>query len=84
MVQPAFAALLARKLAPGGMLHMATDWPEYAAHMLSVLGQDPDFEPAPAGLVSRPATKFETRGRGLGHEIHELCFRRRGSAPAPR
>jgi len=84
MVQAAFAALLARKLAPGGVLHAATDWPDYAQQMLSVFSEEKDLEAAPQGLVERPATKFETRGRRLGHAIRDLYFRRRGSAPAPR
>jgi len=84
MVQPAFAALLARKLAPGGVLHAATDWPDYAEHMLSVFNQETSLEEASRGLFDRPATKFEARGRSLGHAIRDLYFRRRGSAPAPR
>ena len=84
MVQPAFAALLARKLAPRGVVHAATDWPDYAEHMFSVFDQEEDLEEEAQGLFERPATKFETRGRSLGHEIRDLYFRRRGSAPAPR
>ena len=84
MVQPAFAALLARKLAPGAIVHAATDWPDYAEHMLSVFDGEKDLERAPRGLFERPPTKFEARGRSLGHPIQDLYFRRRGSAPAPR
>ena len=84
MVQPAFAALAARKLAPGGILHAATDWPDYAEHMQEVFSKEPLLEPAPAGFTSRPVTKFESRGQRLGHPIRELLFRRRGTAPAAR
>jgi tRNA (guanine-N7-)-methyltransferase len=77
LVQPAFAALAARKLAPGGVLHAATDWPDYAAHMNEVLGHEPLLENAQAGLVSRPITKFETRGMKLGHPIADLYYRRK-------
>jgi tRNA (guanine-N7-)-methyltransferase len=77
LVQPEFAALAARKLAPGGTLHAATDWPDYADHMNEVLSREPLLEPAGSGFAQRPATKFEARGRRLGHPIRELYFRRR-------
>ena len=77
LMQPAFAALAARKLAASGILHAATDWPEYAEHMQAVLSAEPLLEPARSGFVERPATKFEGRGRRLGHPIRDLYFRRR-------
>jgi len=77
LVQPQFAALAARKLAPGGIVHAATDWPDYAQHMNSVFMHEPGLEPAPCGFVERFATKFETRGRRLGHPIRDLFFRRK-------
>ncbi len=77
LVQPPFAALAARKLAPGGVLHAATDWPEYAASMEEVLSREPLLQPAAAGFVPRPPTKFEARGRRLGHPIRDLYYRRR-------
>lgn len=77
LVQPGFAALAARKLAPGGTLHAATDWPEYAEHMHRVFSGEASLQAADAGFVQRPATKFETRGKRLGHPIRDLYFRRR-------
>jgi tRNA (guanine-N7-)-methyltransferase len=78
LVQPAFAALAAARLAPGGSLHTATDWQEYAQHMLEVLSgvsgmrnSAADFAPRPPW---RPETKFEKRGRGLGHGVWDLVF----------
>jgi tRNA (guanine-N7-)-methyltransferase len=82
LVQPAFAALAARKLAPGGVLHAATDWPEYAEWMQAVFSAEPLLEAAARGFVERPVTKFESRGARLGHPIRDLFFRRRGSVPA--
>ena len=83
LVQPAFAALAARKLAPGGTLHAATDWPEYAEQMLAVLGAEPLLENTAAGYAARPArrplTKFERRGLARGHAVRDLVFRRRAS-----
>ena len=77
LVQPGFAALAARKLARGGTLHAATDWPEYADHMEQVLSDEALLERADSGFTARPATKFETRGKRLGHPIRDLYFRRR-------
>ena len=81
LVQPAFAALAARKLAPGALLHAATDWQDYAGQMLAVLSAEPLLQNTAAGFAPRPAlrplTKFERRGVGLGHEVRDLVFRRR-------
>jgi tRNA (guanine-N7-)-methyltransferase len=72
LIQPGFAGLLARKLAPGGRLHLATDWAHYAAQMQETLAACPGFEPAPP--AARPGTRFEARGRRLGHEIRDFVF----------
>ncbi len=76
LVQPAFAALAARKLAPGGTLHAATDWQDYADHMLAVLSAEPGLERV-EGAAARPSTKFELRGLKLGHKVRDFLFRRR-------
>ena len=82
LIQPEFAELVRRKLQPGGMLHLATDWRDYAEQMLDVLSQTPGFEnTAAAGAFAprpeeRPLTKFEQRGKRLGHEVYDLSFRR--------
>jgi tRNA (guanine-N7-)-methyltransferase len=82
IVQPEFIALIARKLVPGGLLHMATDWQEYAQQMLEVVRTEPqlantvaDFAPRPE---FRPVTKFETRGERLGHGVWDLLLRKTG------
>jgi len=75
LVQPPFVALAARKLAPGAYLHVATDWPEYADQIDEVFTSNSCFEKrAPR---SRPVTKFEKRGLGLGHPVRDLLFLRR-------
>ncbi len=82
LIQPEFAALVARKLKTGGLLQLATDWPDYAAHMLAVLSASPDFTAADeAGYApqspARVLTKFERRGIKLGHPVTDLvCVRR--------
>ena len=86
IVQPEFVALLARTLASGGRVRLATDWSPYAEWMRECFATCPDFtleldqvrapSAASAADVSRQATKFETRGERLGHEIHDLVYRR--------
>lgn len=82
IVQAAFIELLARKIASGGILHMATDWEDYAEHMLDVMGLSPAFRNcAGAGNYSpkpdyRPTTRFEQRGQRLGHGVWDLVFER--------
>ena len=80
LIQPAFVHQLARRLAPGGYLHCATDWEEYAQQMLEVLSAESllantatDFVPRPDW---RPQTKFETRGLRLGHGVWDVLFKR--------
>jgi tRNA (guanine-N7-)-methyltransferase len=77
LVQAAFVSLIERKLAAGGIAHLATDWPEYADQMAVVFSENSSFAKAEAGFAARPATKFETRGVKLGHPIRDLFFCRR-------
>jgi tRNA (guanine-N7-)-methyltransferase len=76
LVQPPFATLAARKLAPGGYFHAATDWPAYADHMDEVLSAEPMLKKTDEAK-DRPVTKFERRGIGLGHPVRDLLFVRR-------
>lgn len=76
IVQAPFAALAARKLAPGGLLHAATDWAEYAEHMQAVFDAEPLLSRAD-DAAERPTTKFERRGLKLGHAVRDLAYRRR-------
>ena len=82
LLQPAFAQLLAERLAPGGVLRIATDWQPYALEMLTTLGAIARMENLAAGgtFVTPPAerrpTRFEQRGARLGHEVFDLAFRR--------
>ena len=80
LLQPPFVALLAARLKPGGLLHMATDWRHYAEQALAVLEAEPLLENTAAGFAPRPAhrppTKFEQRGVELGHGVWDLVFRR--------
>lgn len=86
LIRPAYATLLASRLAPGGILHCATDWEHYAQQMLEVLSAEPLLRNTCAGFAPRPAcrplTKFERRGLRLGHGVWDLLFER-VARPAP-
>ncbi|MCT8662743.1 tRNA (guanosine(46)-N7)-methyltransferase TrmB [Glaesserella parasuis] len=81
IVQPEFVTRVLTKLSPNGFIHFATDWENYAEHMLEVLRQfdaslqntseTNDFIPRPD---FRPLTKFEERGHKLGHSVWDLYF----------
>jgi tRNA (guanine-N7-)-methyltransferase len=80
LLQPDFVRELSRRLAPGGYLHIATDWQDYAEGSLEILSAEPllentarSFAPRPG---DRPLTKFEGRGMKLGHGVWDLVFRR--------
>jgi tRNA (guanine-N7-)-methyltransferase len=77
LVQPPFVSLMAEKLSAGAIVHLATDWPDYAEQMAAVFLENSLFEKAERGFAERPPTKFEARGRRLGNPIRDLYFRRR-------
>lgn len=81
LVQAPFAALLASRLRPGGYVHAATDWDDYARQILAVFSAEPLLENTAAGGFAerpqtRPFTKFEQRGVALGHHVRDVVFRR--------
>lgn len=86
LIQAPFVHELALRLAPGGYLHCATDWEEYALQILKVLGGEPLLENTAANYAPRPdyrpLTKFEARGLRLGHGVWDVIFRRRAATPA--
>jgi tRNA (guanine-N7-)-methyltransferase len=80
LVQPGFLRLLRDKLKPGGIVHLATDVPDYAEQMAEVFSKEAVFAQAPGGFAQRPSTKFEKRGLRLGHPVRDLVFVRREGA----
>ena len=82
LIQPPFVNLLAAKMRMGACVHLATDWEDYALQILAVFEANPAFSNhAGKGLFcERPAgriqTRFEARGKSLGHRVHDLCFER--------
>lgn len=80
LIQSPFIAQLVQKIKPGGYIHVATDWQDYAEQVLRVFQAEPllkntatDYAPRPD---YRPLTKFEKRGLNLGHGVWDLVFRR--------
>lgn len=83
LISPPFLPLLARKMRPGGILHISTDWPDYAQDMLNLLNTSPYFENLapnqgfhPEAAQRRVMTKYEEKARREGRTIYELLFRR--------
>lgn len=80
LVQAEFIKLVVKKLKPGGRFHMATDWQNYAEHMMELVSAEKNltnnaghgqYSPRPD---TRALTKFETRGQRLGHGVWDLIF----------
>ena len=80
IIQPEFIAKLYAKMKPGALLHLATDWENYAGYMMEVMSAAEGFSNiAGPGQFSprpsfRPITKFERRGQRLGHGVWDLLF----------
>ncbi len=81
LIQEPLVALLASRIKAGGYVHAATDWQEYAEHILAVLSAEPALENSAQGFAprpdTRPQTKFESRGLKLGHGVWDIVFRKR-------
>lgn len=81
LIQPALVKLLVRKLRQGGYLHLATDWGDYAEHMLAVLQAEPGLANTATDYAPRPEYRgtsgFERKGLAKGHDVWDLLFRKR-------
>lgn len=83
IVQPDFVRECARILDSGGLMHVATDWANYAEHTSAIFAASAEFERVNPDslrgdpLAYRPPTKFERRGRQLGHDVFDLFYRKR-------
>lgn len=77
IVQPEFLKDIARLLLPGGIFHTATDWPEYAAYIDTLVISSGLFEPLAAVPGDRITTRFDDRGKRLGHQNQERAWRTR-------
>ena len=81
LMNDAFVHALALRLQPGGYLHVATDWEDYATEMLTTLSAESLLENTAPSFAERPRwrpqTRFESRGIARGHAVFDLVFRRR-------
>ena len=82
LLDSGFLDVLADSLKPGGLLHVATDWDDYANQILTGIDRHPGLvNQAGVGRFSerpdhRPKTKYELRGLRLGHTVHDILARR--------
>ncbi|MCC5864866.1 MAG: tRNA (guanosine(46)-N7)-methyltransferase TrmB [Wenzhouxiangella sp.] len=85
LVQPPFLRLLAERIRPGGLLHLATDWAPYAEWMVEALNEVDAFKNLGTPWVERPdwrpQTHFERRGQRKGHEIFDILAKRKARCP---
>ena len=81
IVQPKFVELIAKKLQPEGIFHVATDWENYAEHIADLLSQSESFQALPAPPNDRTVSRFDRRGRKLGHSNWEQAWRNTAGSP---
>ncbi|MBI2696356.1 tRNA (guanosine(46)-N7)-methyltransferase TrmB [Mycobacterium nebraskense] len=80
-LQPGTIGLIADRLLPGGVLHVATDHPGYAEHIGEVGDAEPRLRRAdptsrlPISVV-RPTTKYETKAHEAGSAVTEFIWLR--------
>ncbi|WP_144372511.1 tRNA (guanosine(46)-N7)-methyltransferase TrmB [Vogesella urethralis] len=81
LIQAPLIEKLVKKLKPGGYLHAATDWEDYAIQILEVFNGNAKLQNTAADYAPRPAyrplTKFEARGIRLGHGVWDIVFTRK-------
>lgn len=74
LIQPEFLSQLVSKLQHGGVLHIATDWQDYAEYIARVIETVTNLQKQPAESSWRPQTKYEQRGLRLGHSIYDFVY----------
>lgn len=81
LIQEAFIHSLLPKLKSNALLHLATDWENYAEQMMEALESIEALENINgkgqySGPDERPSTKFQRRGEKLGHGVWDLLFKK--------
>lgn len=74
LIQVSFIELLLKRLKNNGFIHIATDWEDYALHIQEVFKSFPTLNANSIPKLQRPITKYETRGRKLGHSVWEFFY----------
>ena len=76
IVNQRFIAEVAKKLKPGGFIHIATDWVPYAEWITEQFNETTLFT---GGVIdrpdSRPLTRFEGQGITKDHRVTDFLFR---------
>ncbi|TWD83164.1 tRNA (guanine-N7-)-methyltransferase [Kribbella amoyensis] len=84
LVTGPFVRLVASRLRPGGTLHLATDWADYAERMLEICTAEPSLANQYDGWAPRPewrpVTKFEARAQAEGRDCRDLLFTKRSGS----
>ena len=68
-----FISLIESKLKPNAIVHICTDWDDYAFNIKTLFNSMEEFKLLEK-LPRRLQTKFEKKGLALGHSIHEFAF----------
>ncbi len=71
LISSSFLQLASSKICASGILHVATDWLEYAEHIDALFQSTPGLEPVKP--PPRLPTKYEQRGIRLGHQVTDLA-----------
>jgi tRNA (guanine-N7-)-methyltransferase len=74
IVNHAFVTLLAQKMSPRGIFHVATDWDNYAEHIADVMVTVSGFEKLEQLPGDRSVSRFDRRGQRLGHANWEQAW----------
>jgi len=82
LLQPATVEMIADRLKPGGVLHVATDHSDYAEQIAAVGDAEPRLRRVDAGAtlpisLQRPVTKYESKARHAGSAVTELLWEKR-------
>lgn len=84
LIQPEFIKLVVKKLKQGGEIHLATDWEDYALHMMKVMSNEPQLintagegQYSPRSAARPVITKYEGKAIREKRNIAELHFIKR-------
>ena len=73
LISEDFISLIESKLKPNGIVHICTDWGDYAHDIHALFKSNTEFKMLEK-LPKRLQTKFEKKGLALGHSIYEFAF----------
>ncbi|MGL1894666.1 MAG: tRNA (guanosine(46)-N7)-methyltransferase TrmB [Spirochaetaceae bacterium] len=81
LIQTDFIQQVLKIVKVGGYIYVATDWEDYAEHILDVFSGISELANPYDGFATaqdwRPRTKFESKGLDKQHKINEILFRKK-------